>query len=513
MPARGLARTLRSAGIRLDRTIGHGATCTVHAASDAADRPVVVKVARHPTPATRDALRHEALVLERLRRLDTTAAAGVPEVLRIVDTRGGPALVLRPRGDETLDEWWHTAHELPARDRTLLSVASELVTVLAAIHAEGVVHGDLSPANIVLFGTRPVIVDFASASVDGVRPAGPCGTLPFAAPEVITGAPAGPTTDLYALAGILVELLLGGERARGADHERRAALDACGLGSALVAVLAGALATDPQSRPGHEAWLDALGSTPPTRATTGAPAQPGSRTTSDLSAARTRPFGPRPPARPADPACPRPSWTVTILAGVAGLLVWTALALAAAHAFPEASGAVAAARAVTAPDGPPPTRPPATTPPTATPTAITTTTPPTATPTAITTTTTASTATSAASSPELIRWDPARAEALVTTAGGGVRRYRIGEPGDQVVVGRWACHEATRPAVYRPATGDVFVFSGWADERQALPNATVQRGHPLGGTLRRATHDGCDTITVDPPAAPGRAPPSAAPSE
>ncbi|NCG25747.1 MAG: hypothetical protein GWP47_16645, partial [Actinobacteria bacterium] len=41
------------------------------------------------------------------------------------------------------------------------------------------------------------------------------------------------------------------------------------------------------------------------------------------------------------------------------------------------------------------------------------------------------------------------------------RRYAIGQPGDVAVVGDWDCDGTDTPALLRPATGEIAVFSDW----------------------------------------------------
>ncbi len=76
-------------------------------------------------------------------------------------------------------------------------------------------------------------------------------------------------------------------------------------------------------------------------------------------------------------------------------------------------------------------------------------------------------------------------------------RYGVGRSGDRVVVGDWRCDGRATPAVLRPATGEVFVFSRWAaQDRQVTtrPSTTVR-----GATTIRAAdtdHDGCSELWV-----------------
>jgi hypothetical protein len=58
---------------------------------------------------------------------------------------------------------------------------------------------------------------------------------------------------------------------------------------------------------------------------------------------------------------------------------------------------------------------------------------------------------------------------LVSSAG----RFRIGQPGDVVVEGRWTCRSAL-PALLRPATGEVFEWDSWATTRQDAPSRRIE---------------------------------------
>ncbi len=91
-------------------------------------------------------------------------------------------------------------------------------------------------------------------------------------------------------------------------------------------------------------------------------------------------------------------------------------------------------------------------------------------------------------------------EALVVEGGlisAGPVRWTLGQPGDLIAVGDWECDGRPAPALLRPATGDVFVFPGWAAEgepvtveaRDRLPGAVAIRGEPA--------QDGCDDLVVD----------------
>jgi hypothetical protein len=76
------------------------------------------------------------------------------------------------------------------------------------------------------------------------------------------------------------------------------------------------------------------------------------------------------------------------------------------------------------------------------------------------------------------------------------RRYRIGEPDDVVVLGRWTC-SAARAALLQPTSGKVWVFDQWA------PGAARLVTQVPGGTSLQVDPGarGCDTLQVVRPSA------------
>jgi serine/threonine protein kinase len=104
----------------------------------------------------------------------------------------------------------------PDLDR-VLPVLGQVAGALDRAHALDVLHRDVKPANVLL---RPgplldaVLTDFGTAQLlADLRPAAPrgrvAGSLPYAAPELLTGGRLGPATDVYALACTAVEWLTG----------------------------------------------------------------------------------------------------------------------------------------------------------------------------------------------------------------------------------------------------------------------------------------------------------------
>ncbi|MCW2599210.1 MAG: Serine/threonine protein kinase PrkC, regulator of stationary phase [Frankiales bacterium] len=92
-------------------------------------------------------------------------------------------------------------------------VGAELAVALDYVHAQGVVHRDVKPANILLSPSGVKLADFGIARiVDGVRHTSTgltVGTAPYLSPEQVTGDPIGPAADVYALGLVLLESLTG----------------------------------------------------------------------------------------------------------------------------------------------------------------------------------------------------------------------------------------------------------------------------------------------------------------
>ena len=151
-------------------------------------------------------VRREVVMLERLR--------GVAGVAQLADAPRHPgSVLLADAGEVSLAE---VAKPLPAGE--LAGVAAGLARAVAGMHARGVMHRDITPANVVLSGGGvPCLVDFALAlPVAEIRPAFVpyaeiAGTLAYLAPESTgrTGRPVDQRADLYALGAVLYELATG----------------------------------------------------------------------------------------------------------------------------------------------------------------------------------------------------------------------------------------------------------------------------------------------------------------
>jgi serine/threonine-protein kinase len=199
------------------------------------------------------------------------AIDGVALVLELVD---GETLRSRIRRDGPLD---------PV---TAVRLLAEVGRALAYAHAQGVVHRDVKPGNLLVAGHgRPKLLDFGVAHVDGglgpFQPGTPVGTAGYAAPEQARGGPTDHRVDVYGLGVTLREALTGQK------PEPGVALPPIGS-PALAAIVERATRPDPADRyPTMEDLVRALESAVPE--------------------ARRRPDeSERPPAAPLAPACLRP---------------------------------------------------------------------------------------------------------------------------------------------------------------------------------------------------------------
>jgi signal transduction histidine kinase len=165
---------------------------------------VICKEALGPHAERR--VRHEVAMLKRLR--------GVAGVVQLADVPHSPgSIALEDAGAASLAG---TVKPLPVDQQ--LGVGLGLAQAVAGMHRRGVMHRDITPANIVVDGDgAPCLVDFALAtSVAEIRPEFTdhreiAGTLAYLAPEATgrTGRPVDHRADLYALGATLYELATG----------------------------------------------------------------------------------------------------------------------------------------------------------------------------------------------------------------------------------------------------------------------------------------------------------------
>lgn len=254
--------------------LGAGATASVYEARDLFTGEDVALKVLHPHLASEVALAHAFL-----REAEVVAGVAHPGLC-----------ALRAFGDGRTPERTWTAWELvrgaslseTVRTSGRLDVVAaatavgQLLDALAALHAVGVVHRDISPANVLMTrgpegGVRDVrLVDFGLAApigesargADVLRSAegdGVVGNAAYASPEQLRGEPVGVAGDIYQVAGVLYFALVGTPpfpRARTADVVEAhltalpptASVTVPGIPVALDRVIVRGLLKDPSER-------------------------------------------------------------------------------------------------------------------------------------------------------------------------------------------------------------------------------------------------------------------------
>jgi serine/threonine protein kinase len=91
-----------------------------------------------------------------------------------------------------------------------VAVVRDCLSAMAALHREGIVHGDIKPGNVMLnFTGSAKIIDIGSAFQIKDPPELRSCTPQYAAPEILEGQESTPRSDLASLGYVLVELLSG----------------------------------------------------------------------------------------------------------------------------------------------------------------------------------------------------------------------------------------------------------------------------------------------------------------
>lgn len=194
----------------LEREIGRGGMGVVYLAHEVAlDRPVALKV-MPPAYAVQSPLRERFL-----REARTAAKLSHPHIVPIhavAETGDFVYFAMAYVQGETLGTRIRERGPLPGREAVRL--LQEVAWALAYAHAEGVVHRDVKPDNILLEdGTgRALVTDFGIARAKAERDSegeAVVGTAEFMSPEQASGGEVGPASDLYSL-GVVGFLALTG---------------------------------------------------------------------------------------------------------------------------------------------------------------------------------------------------------------------------------------------------------------------------------------------------------------
>jgi streptogramin lyase/tRNA A-37 threonylcarbamoyl transferase component Bud32 len=204
-------------GYRIESLIGRGGMGVVYLAEDLSlKRKVALKVLA--PELAQDGKFRERFV----RESQLAASLDHPNIIPIFEAReAGPSLYIAMRYVPGLDLKTLIAQEGPLSPQRTISILGQVASALDAAHAEGLIHRDVKPGNILITprtesggSDRVFLSDFGltkrSSSDSGITATGQfVGTLDYAAPEQFEGKPLDARTDVYSLACVLYESLVG----------------------------------------------------------------------------------------------------------------------------------------------------------------------------------------------------------------------------------------------------------------------------------------------------------------
>lgn len=193
-------------------------TCVYRAYHETLGREVLLKVLHHH-------LTHDEQVRQRfIREARACAALRSENIVQVFDLRehdGSPAIIMEFVPGKSLKEVIAEGNH-----RTFAfaeKVAVHVLRGLAAAHAQGIIHRDIKPGNILVSTNGTIkITDFGLAQIT-VAPTLTTegmivGTPAYFAPEVIRGETADARTDLFSLGATLAETLTGNRLFEGATY-------------------------------------------------------------------------------------------------------------------------------------------------------------------------------------------------------------------------------------------------------------------------------------------------------
>lgn len=205
--------------ITLDKKISESATTSVYRAfDDTLGREVLLKVLhRH--------LAHDEHVRERfMREARACASLRSENIVQIYDLReheGSPAIIMEYVPGRSLKD---VIAEGKQRSFTFAEkTAVHVLRGLAAAHAQGIIHRDIKPGNILVSDTGAIkITDFGLAQVSVAPTLTTEGTIvgtpAYLAPEILRGEQADARTDLFSLGATLTEVLTGKQLFEGSTY-------------------------------------------------------------------------------------------------------------------------------------------------------------------------------------------------------------------------------------------------------------------------------------------------------
>lgn len=165
------------------------------------DRLVVVKRLRGFNPTFSQRLEREAAVVGKLRH---------DNIVPLLDVQDGGSLVYAYCAGVSLEE---ALDRGPLRPRRSVRIISDVLSALAYAHAQGVIHLDVKPGNVLVKGENALLTDFGFAKDLGLTAITAqdmlLGTPSYMAPEQFKGVRTDHRSDLYAAGAVLYHMLTG----------------------------------------------------------------------------------------------------------------------------------------------------------------------------------------------------------------------------------------------------------------------------------------------------------------
>ena len=199
---------------RLVERLGAGGMSVVWRGFDEVlGRQVAVKVLPPSTstdPSFRRRLRAEAQAAARLSHPNITNVYDYGEATT-VDGEPVPYVVMELVDGESLAAALARVRRLPRP--AAVRICAEVSAALAAAHSRGIVHRDVTPANVMLTSSGAKVVDFGISALIGENDIDPDGSLlgtpAYLAPERLEGGQVSPATDVYAVGLLIYRTLIG----------------------------------------------------------------------------------------------------------------------------------------------------------------------------------------------------------------------------------------------------------------------------------------------------------------
>ncbi|MDX6701136.1 MAG: eukaryotic-like serine/threonine-protein kinase [Baekduia sp.] len=202
--------TLLNGRYRLDAQIGTGGMSTVYRAFDTVlERQVAIKLMHREIASDSDQL-------ERFRReARAVAQLNHPHIVTVIDAGeddNTPYIVFEYVEGETLKDRIRRHGRLPVSEA--IAYAIEISRALGVAHANGIVHRDVKPQNVLVDEEGSAkVTDFGIARTldqEGLTADGRVlGTTDYVSPEQALGHPVTGQSDLYSLGIVLFEMLTG----------------------------------------------------------------------------------------------------------------------------------------------------------------------------------------------------------------------------------------------------------------------------------------------------------------